>query len=222
MKWIRWNLNVFSTFNCPNYIWNSGIFFRQIVTGSVLPSFKCGNSFKIGLKCSLACSLTKYSIILNSTIRLDISLFFTTNGTLNLFLKSGISKSNVTTPTISILEFLAFHIVKFGVFSPINFSTDSIFISLRILTRKKHPKIKLQRLRKIRIWTFGLLVHQNCSFQEVLKLEQIFRKNKLVTGKTPLFVIDPFCSHHSICLDIGFWQSRFEWKWCVFNLSGFN
>ena len=47
-------------------------------------------------------------------------------------------------------------------------------------------------------------------------------KNKVVTGKTPLFVIGPFCSRHSICLNIGFWQSSFEWKWCVFNLSGFN
>ena len=33
-------------------------------------------------------------------------------------------------------------------------------ISLRILTGKTHPKIKLPRLRKIQIWTFGLLVHQ--------------------------------------------------------------
>ena len=35
---------------------------------------------------------------------------------------------------------------------------------LRILTGKKHPKIKLQRLRKIRTWTFGSLVHQINSF----------------------------------------------------------
>ena len=48
---------------------------------------------------------------------------------------------------------------------------------LRILTGKKHPKIKIQRLRKIRILTFGPLVHQINSFQEVLKLEQIFQKN---------------------------------------------
>ena len=75
---------------------------------------------------------------------------------------------------------------------------------LRILTGKKHPKIKLQRLQKIRIWTFGSLVHQINSIKEVLKLKQIFQKNKLVTGKTPLFVIDPFCSRHSICLNIGF------------------
>ena len=37
-------------------------------------------------------------------------------------------------------------------------------IFLRILTGKKHPKIKLQRLGRIRIWTFGLLVHQTNSF----------------------------------------------------------
>ena len=49
---------------------------------------------------------------------------------------------------------------------------------LRIFTGKKHPKIKLQRLREIRIWTFGLLVHQINPFQEVLKLEQIFQKMK--------------------------------------------
>ena len=59
---------------------------------------------------------------------------------------------------------------------------------LRILTGKKHPKIKLQRLRKIRIGTFGLLVHEINSFQEVLKLKQIFQKIKAVTGKTPLFL----------------------------------
>ena len=55
-----------------------------------------------------------------------------------------------------------------------------VLVQLRILTGKKQPKIKLKRLRKIRIWTFGLLVHQINSFQEVLKLEQIFQKNKAV------------------------------------------
>ena len=45
-----------------------------------------------------------------------------------------------------------------------------------ILTGKKHPKIKLQRLCKIQILGFGLLAHQINSFQEVLKLEQIFQK----------------------------------------------
>ena len=54
---------------------------------------------------------------------------------------------------------------------------------LRILTGTKHPKVKLQRLRKIQIWTFGLQLHQINTFYEVLKLKQIFQKNKEVTGK---------------------------------------
>ena len=63
---------------------------------------------------------------------------------------------------------------------------------LRILTGKKHPQIKLQRFRKLWISTLRWLVHQiNCLY-EVLKLKQNFRKNKGVTGKTPLFVIGSF------------------------------
>ena len=50
---------------------------------------------------------------------------------------------------------------------------------------------------------FESLVNQINSFQEVLELEQIFPKNEVVTGKSPLFVIGPFCSHHPICLNIG-------------------
>ena len=97
------------------------------------------------------------------------------------------------------------------------------FLPLRIPTGKKHPKIKLKCLRKIRILTFGSLVHEINSFQEVLKLEHIFKKNYVVTGKTPLFVIGPFCSHNFIFLTlVSDRQSSFEWKWCVFSISGFN
>ena len=65
------------------------------------------------------------------------------------------------------------------------------------------------------------MVHQINSIKEVLKLKQIFQKNKLATGKnSTLCVIGPFCGRYSICLNIGFWQSSFEWKWCVFNFSG--
>ena len=31
---------------------------------------------------------------------------------------------------------------------------------LRILTKKKHRQMKLQRLQKVQIWAFGLLVQQ--------------------------------------------------------------
>ena len=39
---------------------------------------------------------------------------------------------------------------------------------------------------------------------EALELKQYFQKNKVVTGKYPFFVTGSFCSHHFICLSIGF------------------
>ena len=65
----------------------------------------------------------------------------------------------------------------------------------------------------------GYLVHYISYLQEVLvKLS----KNKAVISKTTFFVIDPFCTSHSICLNIGFWQGSFVWKCCFFNGSTFN
>ena len=64
--------------------------------------------------------------------------------------------------------------------------------NLRILAGKKHRQMKLQRLQKVQIWAFGLLVQQINSLLEVLQLKQNFLKNKVVTGKTTFFVIGPF------------------------------
>ena len=64
---------------------------------------------------------------------------------------------------------------------------------LSILTGKKHPRVKLQHFQKVWIWTFGL-VHQINSIYEVPKLKQ--NKRKVVTGKTPFFVIGAFCTPH--------------------------
>ena len=50
------------------------------------------------------------------------------------------------------------------------------------------------------------MLHQINSLHEVLKLKQNFRKNKVVTGKTPFFVIGPFCTPDSICLINGFFS----------------
>ena len=36
------------------------------------------------------------------------------------------------------------------------------------------------------------------------------------------FLIGSFCTPHSICLNIGFWQRSFLWKCCFFNFSTFN
>ena len=51
------------------------------------------------------------------------------------------------------------------------------------------------------IWVVG---NQINSLYKVLKLKLNFRKNKVVAGKTPFFVIGPFCTPYSICLNIGF------------------
>ena len=74
----------------------------------------------------------------------------------------------------------------------------STYFLLRIFAGKKHPPIKLQRLQRAQIWTFGSLVHQINSLQDVLELKQNFQKCKVVTGKTPFSVIGPFCTHPSI------------------------
>ena len=70
--------------------------------------------------------------------------------------------------------------------------------------RKKECQIKLQRLQNVRVWEFGSLVYQINSLEEVLELKQNLQKNKVVPGKTPLFLICPFCSHHFIRLNIVF------------------
>ena len=72
-------------------------------------------------------------------------------------------------------------------------------------TLREKSTLKLNsRKNTDKMLTFGSLVHQINSFEGVLKLGEIFQKNKVVTGKTPLFVMGPFCSRHSICLNIGF------------------
>ena len=50
-------------------------------------------------------------------------------------------------------------------------------------------------------WIVGT---SNQLFKRVLKLKQNFQKSKVVAAKTPFFGIGPFCTHHSICLNIGF------------------
>ena len=63
-------------------------------------------------------------------------------------------------------------------------------------------------MRKISVFVIcveaiiSLLLHNlyDCTFN----LKQTFQKNKVVTGKTPSFVIGPLGSHHCICLNIDF------------------
>ena len=52
--------------------------------------------------------------------------------------------------------------------------------------------------------------------------KQNFQKNKVDIGKAAFFVISPFCSPYSICLDIGFWEDSFVWTCYAFNHSTIN
>ena len=51
------------------------------------------------------------------------------------------------------------------------------------------------------IWATGIL---NQLFKEILKLKLNFQKNEVVGGKRPFFVMGPFRTPHSICLNILF------------------
>ena len=75
--------------------------------------------------------------------------------------------------------------------------------TLRILTGKQHPQIKPQRFRKVWIWTFGWLVQQINPLYKVFKFKQNFRKTKIVSGKSPFFVIGPSCRNWIDCVNIG-------------------
>ena len=68
------------------------------------------------------------------------------------------------------------------------------------------------------IWVVGTL---NQLFI-VLKLKQNFQKNKKVIGKTSFFVIDPFCTHHSIFLTLSSDMTVLYRNDAFFNLSTFN
>ena len=79
--------------------------------------------------------------------------------------------------------------------------------------REKAPSNKTSTLTKsinMDIWVLGTSIQLFISGSYTEK------------GKTPFIVIGPFCTPHSVCLKIGFWQGSFLWKCCLFNLSTFN
>ena len=101
---------------------------------------------------------------------------------------------------MSLLQFFLSHCFLF-------YDLFSKSLEQRNITQNKtktSPSNKTPALIKsTNIWIW-VVAATNQLFKEVLKLKQNFRKNKVVTGKTPLFVIGPLCSHHFICLNIGF------------------
>ena len=75
---------------------------------------------------------------------------------------------------------------------------------LKDTNREKAPSNKTPTLSKSMnkdIWVAGTSNH---SLYEVPKPKQNIPTTKVVTGKTPFFVICLSCTPHSICLNIGF------------------
>ena len=70
---------------------------------------------------------------------------------------------------------------------------------------EKVPSSKTPALTKSSNMGVWVVDTSNQLFMRGSWTETKFSKNKVVTGKTPFFVIVPFCTDHTICLNIGFW-----------------
>ena len=84
---------------------------------------------------------------------------------------------------------------------------------------KKHPQIKLRVYEKLENGYLGSWYVASTLSNRFLYSNKIFKKNKAASEKAPFFVIGLFYNLHSICLSTGFWQGRFVWKCCVFDLG---
>ena len=77
------------------------------------------------------------------------------------------------------------------------------FVSFKDTRKEKAPSNKTPTLLKSMntdIWMVGTFLYA------VLKLKRNFWKNKVVTGKNAFFLIGPFCTPHSISVNVGFLQ----------------
>ena len=80
-------------------------------------------------------------------------------------------------------------------------------MSLLSTHRENTPSNKFEALTKSYIWAIGPL---NRLFIRGSHTQVSFQKDKRVSGKSPFFVIDPFCTPHSICLNIGFSEAAVQ------------
>ena len=84
-------------------------------------------------------------------------------------------------------------------------------ISLKDTHREKAPSYKTSTFSKG--MSLGGWYIKSTLYMRLLYWSKIFKrkKKKIDTGKTVFFVIGPFCTPHSICLNIGFWEGSFVW-----------
>ena len=90
---------------------------------------------------------------------------------------------------------------------PLRYSVCDFFSNVLIIVDKSTIKwnSSAYKRRNIDIWVVATS-NQLClrGFLSETKFSKKKKKKKKVTGKTPFFVIGPFCTHHSNYLDIGF------------------
>ena len=95
--------------------------------------------------------------------------------------------------------------------------TGTFFIEILENTHRANiPSNKTEALTEsmnMYIWAIGAL---NELFLRDSYTQTKFLKNEVVSGKSPFSVIGLFCTLHSICLNIFFWQGSFIWKCCAF------
>ena len=99
-----------------------------------------------------------------------------------------------------------------------------ILLTLKDSHREKVPSNKTPALAKsmdINIWVVG--ISNQLFLRSFLNWKKKkIKKNKVVTSKTPFFVMSLLCTPHSIFLNISFGRDSFLWKCCIFNLCTFN
>ena len=104
-----------------------------------------------------------------------------------------------------------------------NGSSKVRFVSLLgILTWKKTPKWNSSANEQYEYGHLGRWYIKSTLYKRFLSWNKIFKKIKVITGKTPLLATGPFCAPHSIWLNICFWRVSFVSQYYVFNLSTFN
>ena len=104
-----------------------------------------------------------------------------------------------------------------------NGSSKVRYVSLLgILTRKKMPKWNSSANEQYEYEYLGRWYIKSTLYKRFLSWNKIFKKMKLVTGKTSFLAIGPFCAPHSTWLNIGFRRGSFVSQYYIFNLSTFN
>ena len=78
------------------------------------------------------------------------------------------------------------------------------YSTLKDTYREKLPSNKTPVYTKNMDMDIWVVAISNQLFMRGSYTKQKFYKNKVVTGKTPFFVIVQFCTLYSICLNIGF------------------